>query len=124
MYILPRSWLTVNSNYQTSNLDLPIEIWNKILNKLDFRFQINLTSICNYFRKNLFILDLFNIDRKYLLKLTNDILKQKIFMNVHKLKILWSSDSDVSFLKKLKILHVYGNKIDQKGIDGLDLIEL
>ena len=106
---------------------IPLDIWKIIFNKLDFKSQLSIISLCTYFKKYLFITDLYNINRKYLNLLTNDILKYKIFMNTQKLNTDNNRKiTDVSFMKSLKVLCICGYYcgINQYGIQGLELNEL
>ena len=64
---------------------LPLDIFKIIFNNLDFKNQINMISSCNYFKNHLLIIDLYNIERKYLDNLTTEILKYSIFFHVIKL---------------------------------------
>ena len=97
---------------------LPLDILKIIFDLLDFKTKINLISICNYLRQNLYITDLYNIDRKYLCELTIPILKYRIFKNVISLDISYNNKiKNISFMKKLKKLSICGNnKIVQKSI--------
>ena len=104
---------------------LPLDIWKLIFNLLNFKSKIRLVSTCRYFRNNLYIIDLYNIEKKYLDKLTTTILKYYIFQNVLSLKANNNKIKDISFMKKLKILYVQDNYgIDQNDTKKLDLIEL
>ena len=72
-------------------------------------------SGCNYFRNHLFIADLYNIERKYLDKLTTGILKYSIFSHV----IDNNKITNVSFMTLLKKLNTLSDcGIDQSGIIG------
>jgi hypothetical protein len=91
---------------------------NKILNTLELNDQINYLSICRIFYYKLTI--------ESLSKWNQNLITNYIFRNVITLDV--SDDkhvTDVSFMKKLKILKARGDcGIEQNGIDGLDLIGL
>ena len=97
---------------------LPLYILKIIFDLLDFKTKINLISTCNYLRQNLYISNLYNIDRKYLCELTTPILKYSIFKNVISLDIFYNDKiKNISFMKKLKKLNICdNNKIVQKSI--------
>ena len=97
-----------------------------IFNFCNFRSQLSLISTCIYYRNNLHIIDLFNIDKKYLKELTQEILHFSIFEKVIYLNANCNSKiTNVSHMKFLQILNASFNcGIDQKGIEGLNLIEL
>ena len=98
--------------------------WFEIFHKLDFKSQLSLVFTCSAIKNNLFITDLYNIDKKYLKLLDDNFLKHDIFQQTRKLKAN-SKITDVSFMKNLKVLYANDNSaIDQDGIKGLDLIEL
>ena len=105
---------------------LPLECWNIILQECDFLTQIFLISTTNYFRKNLKITNLGNISRKYLAKLTRQILQYSIFDQIEELDVGHNSQvTDVSFMTSLKKLNADGHcGIHQQGISGLNLVEL
>jgi len=105
---------------------LILDVWKIIFELLDFKSKINFISTCHYFRDNLIITDLYNIEQKYLELLSDEVLHYKIFSKV---KTLNATDNkkitSVSFMKSLKILYAEDNcGIDQNGIDCLDLVEL
>ena len=98
-----------------------------IFNFCDFGSQLSLVSACTYYRNNLHITDLFNIDKKYLQKLTQKILQFPIFEKVICLNTSYNSKiTNVSHMKSLQILNVGGYYcgINQEGIEGLNLIQL
>ena len=103
------------------------DVWqNEIIKYLELRSIIRLMSICCFFHNNLYIVDLYHIDNALKGKLSDDILRQHKFRN---LKYLNANDNkkikDVSWIKTLQILNASCNcGIDQKGIEGLNLIEL
>ena len=101
-------------------------LWYVIFKFLDFETQLGIIFTSKFFRDNLFITDLYNIDRFYLKKLTNNILRFKIFKYVIKLNVDYNKKiKNISFMTNLKKLNAELNcGIDQKGIDGLDLIYL
>jgi hypothetical protein len=103
-----------------------LDIWKIIFELLDFKSKLNLISTCKYLRHQLHITDLYYIDKKYLYKLTTEILQYSIFDYV-----LWLDTynnyniTNISFMKHLEKLNA-GNvsRIDQNLINRLDLIEL
>ena len=104
----------------------PLEIWKLIFNELDFKSKLLFISSCKYFRKNIFIDNLYDIDYMYLKKLTDEILKYSIFSHAVCLDAGNNKKiTDVSAMTSLKKLGAWGNSgIDQKGIEGLQLVEL
>src|SRR6185312_10005428 len=104
---------------------VPIDIINLIFDLLDLKSQINFHSINKFCNSNLFIRDLYNIN-KYSYILTNKILSQRKFESVNKLYLYADKKvSDISFMKNLTKLNIGGNcGVDQKGIEGLNLVEL
>ena len=106
--------------------NLFLDIWKIIFNFLDFKSKIRLISTCRYSRQNLYITDLYNINKKYLYKLNTPILQYYIFRNVIWLNASFNNNiTNISFMKNLKKLNLHGyNNINQDGIMGLDLIEL
>ena len=112
-------------NYK--NMDkLPLDILKIIFEFLDFKSKIKLISTCTYMRQNLHIIDLYNIDKNFLFKLTKKILRYPIFKNVLLLNTTYIKHiKDVSFMNNLKYLNTSTcSKINQNGIKGLDLIKL
>jgi hypothetical protein len=105
---------------------LPLDIFTHILNFCDFKIQVYLTSTNNFLRNNLKITNLYNIEKKYLRLLTDEILNQKIFNQVEALDAAYNKKiTNVSMVRSLKKLNAEGNcGIDQNGINGLDLVKL
>ena len=102
-----------------------INLWFDIFNLLDLKSQLSLLFTCGSFKNNLSIIDLCDIDAKYLKVLTNDILRFDIFKYVTKLKANNMKITNVSFMTNLKKLVVLSSSgIDQNAINGLDLVEL
>ena len=68
--------------------ELSVYIWHKIFEFSEFKSQINLRSCCKYFRNNMFIIDLYNIDELYLDKLNDSIIahypKMTIFLGAER----------------------------------------
>jgi len=97
-----------------------------IFNFCDFRSQLSLVTTCTYYRNNLHIIDLLNIDKKYLKKLTQEILRYSIFEKVIYLNASNNFKiTNVSHMKSLQILHAEGDcGINQQEIKGLNLIKL
>jgi hypothetical protein len=102
-----------------------IDIYRLIFNNSDLRTQIYLVSTNKYLRKNLKIVNLYDVDMEFRDLLTEKILKNKIFKNVtsfdaNNLQLI----KNVSFMKSLKKLNSWNGSINQKGIKDLDLEEL
>jgi hypothetical protein len=93
---------------------------NIILNILKLKDQINYLSTCRTFYYHL------TIETLTELCLKQNVINNRIFRNVLSLDASYNSNiKDVSFMKNLKFLDAHGScGIDQKGIDGLDLIKL
>ena len=93
---------------------LPLDVWKEIFDLLDFKSQINFISVCRYFKNSLFITNLFDIEKKYLRLLSDDILKN--YCHIVKLHVYKNTKiTNVSLMKNLKILNVFSNNnIDQK----------
>ena len=106
----------------------PLDIWNIITKLLifDLKSLLNLKLCKKFFDDNILITNLFDINNKFLSELTIDVLSQIKYMNVVKLNVSYNPKiTNVSFMKKLKILNADGSSgIDQKDIEGLDLVEL
>ena len=85
---------------------LPLEIWQKIHDNLDFKSKCLMSLSCGLFRNGLMIYDLFDIDEKYLKRLNDEVLKYPMFERVKRLNAN------------------YETVITQEGIAGLDLYEL
>ena len=56
-------------------MDIPIELYQEILERSDFITQIRLIQLCKYHNENLKIYDFHDINPKYFLMLLDDILK-------------------------------------------------
>ena len=77
-------------------LYIPLDIWRIIFDILDFKSKIKLISTCKYLRQNLYIVDLWNIEEKYLEKLTTIILKYYI----------WGDNVEYKAFKKKRFLKI------------------
>ena len=100
-------------------IHLPIEIWQCILNSLDFKSQITMRMVCKLFYEKLEIWDFDRIPYKYIEKLTDIILLAYPFI-----RYLWASYNpkitDVNHLTNLQKLWAFGNcGIDDTGIKDL-----
>lgn len=105
-------------------MNLPPEIWQIILEKSDFCSQIRLTQVSQLNHCFLRITDFYNIDKKYLMRLTDNILKSYPYI-----KILDASNNpkitNVNYLSKLEILYATLNcGINNTGIQNINLIKL
>jgi hypothetical protein len=110
LFVKKLNVLRNKSTYNTllTNMEkIGIDVWQIILELLDFKTQMSLVSCCQYCWHNVCITNLYDIDQSYLKKLTSDILKYWIFRNVVKLGAYYSSKiTDVSFMKSLKkVIH-------------------
>ena len=85
---------------------LPLEIWQRIHDNLDFKSKCLMSLSCGLFRNGLVIVDLFDIDNKYLMRLNDEVLKYQIFTRI----------------KRLDAKCYY--EISQEGISNLNLEEL
>ena len=100
-----------------------INLWFDIFSLLDLKSQLSLLFTCSSFN-NLSIIDLCNIDEKYLDILTDNILRLHVFKYVIKLTSN-NKITNVSFMKNLKKLDASDDcGIDQSGIKELNLVEL
>ena len=90
---------------ETQNI-LPLEIWQRIHDNLDFKSKCFVMLTCKYFRYSLIIAE---IDDKYLNKLNDNVLTFSIFKRIKRLKI-----------KR----NIWYEEITQKGIEELNLVEL
>ena len=101
-----------------------LDIWQDIFNYSDFLTKIRMTQICKFMHEKLHIIDLHNIDFKYLLKLNKNNIK-----NFKKVEYLYASANkeinNINFMTNLKVL--YANEysgINQNAIQKLNLVEL
>ena len=107
-----------------SIFDIPLDIFKEIFELCDFLTKIRFRQICKYSYENLHMIDLYNIEKKYLKRLSKNILKKHRFIKY--LNVIYNLDiKHISWMKNLKELYASGNcGIDQKGIKGLNLIKL
>ena len=105
---------------------LPLEILNLIIEELDMKSILQIQSINHYYYDNVVIRDLFNIDKEYRDRLTDNIIKQGKYQLVTKLNASFNPKiTSVSHMTNLQVLHARGNcGIDQKGIKELNLVKL
>ena len=102
-----------------------IDIIKEIFNNLNLKYQIYITQCNKYFNNNLHIIDLYNIDKKYIDKLNDDILQN--YKNFTKLNIKNNAKVKyISHLSNLKILKCSGyfSKISDEDILNLNLFNL
>lgn len=99
----------------------PIEIWNIIFDYSNLVTQLRLIGVCKYFNKQLHLTNLYDIDYKYIYRLTTDILKRypyivKLYAN--------NNVTDVTYLKHLRVLKAsyYMNNDSIKDINLYKLI--
>jgi hypothetical protein len=77
------------------------DIWHIVFSYLNLKYQIRLRNTCKKFYKDLQIIDLYNIDEKYIKRITNDIIQQH---------------------KHLKLLNIENNdNVTNLGLNGLSL---
>ena len=106
-------------------IHLPIEIWQLILNSLNFKSQIIMRMVCKLFYEKLEIWNFNNIPHKYLRKLTDTILLAYPFIRylnaAHNSRI-----TNVNHLTDLQKLWAFGSScgISDTGIKNLNLIYL
>ncbi len=104
----------------------PFDIWHVIFHHCDLLSQLRLFTVCSDFYQSFAIIDLYNMSEIYHKKLTNSVLQQRKFNRLVQLDIRYNRNiTDISFLTTLKKLCIGSScKIDQQGIQGLDLVEL
>ena len=106
-------------------IHLPIEIWQCILNSLDFKSQIIMRMVCKLFYEKLEIWDFNNISFIYTEKFTDTILLAYPFI-----RYLYAARNqmitNVNHLTNLQILRAWGTScgISDNGIKNIDLIFL
>lgn len=100
---------------------LPIEIWQEILEYSDFLSQIRLPQACKYFHENLIIYDFYDIDPKYIKKLTDNILKN--YKHITKLNLSYNQYVTNEGIKNLKLykLNASWSQITAEGIKHMKL---
>ena len=102
----------------------PIDILQyHIFTNLDFLSQIRFRQVCKWFYR-LEIHDMRNIDKKYLYRITDEILN--CYLNVKYLDISNNNNvTSVNKMTKLQILDAPGNcGVDDNGIKDINLVEL
>lgn len=82
------------------DLYIPIEIVNIIFNYSEFLSQIRLTQISKYYNEKLQVVDFYNMDERYISKLTNKILVR--YPNIKKLNV--SNNLQVTNINHLEYL--------------------
>lgn len=104
---------------------LPIELWQEILELSDFLSRIRITQVCEYFHQNLKVKDFCHIESNYLNILDDNILKN--YKDITKLNASHNSKiKKINHLTNLKILHARSDPYDciHCGIDDNSLIGL
>ena len=103
--------------------DLPLELYQIILEQLKFRSQIRIRLLSRKLYK-LEIYDFYNIPQKYIKRLSDKILK--LYPFIKKLNVCDNYKvTNVNHMTNLKILGALGDcGIDDNGIKDLNLIEL
>src|SRR3989304_5131814 len=93
---------------------------------LSFDSLINLSSSCKYLYNNVYLINLYNIEYKYLCKLTDPILKQQKYIHVRYLRVTtYSKIKTVGHMQKLRELQCCGTSgINQDGISELFNLEI
>src|SRR5438445_3225410 len=99
---------------------LPIELYQEILERSEFINQIRLTQLNKYLHINLKIYDFYNIQTKYILLLSDDILKN--YRYIKKLNAYNITDKGISHIN-LHTLNAacYGCQITNNGILHMNL---
>lgn len=101
-------------------MTFPSEIYQLILGYSDFLDRIKLTSLSKYLHKTLKVYDFCNIKKRYLKKLTNDILYH--YPYITKLDIRYSLKVNDDGIKRLRLNVLYANKlITDEGIKNMKL---
>ncbi len=85
---------------------LPFEIWQEIILNCEFLTAIRLRQLNKWFYK-LEIHDFYNIDWKYLNKLSDDILKAYPF--IQKLNASWNNMISDDGIKQLNLIKLYAS---------------
>jgi hypothetical protein len=102
---------------------IPIEIYQEILERSEFLSQIRLTQLCKYFHDNLKIYDFCDIDIDYIYKLSDNVLKT--YKYIKKLKLWWSgnvTDNGIMHLNLHTLIASYHHcNITDKGIKHMKL---
>src|SRR5438445_11197311 len=102
-------------------MELPIELYQEILEQTNFLCQIRLMQINKYLYENLKIYDFLNIESNYLRILTNSILKN--YKYITKLNVYQRITNDGIKHLKLHTLDAsqYVCKITDDGISHMNL---
>lgn len=111
--------------YDHSNILLPIELLQIILEKCRFIDQIRLRQVCKYFCHNLKITNFCYIENKYLIKLSDNIINS--YPDIKSLKIVTSSsitNKGIKYRTGLSELIDESGKIKNSGIKLLKLTKL
>ena len=98
---------------------LPLDVWNEIFNKLDLISQLNLNSTCKYFRRNLNVLDLENVDSKIKRCISNEVLLKMRNLRLLDLSFCLKSFFSLNHLSKLEFLALAPNSVEDKEISAL-----
>ena len=106
-----------------SKIDLPLVLYDLIHEYLDFIDKLHHKTTCKYL-KLIKIMDLYNIDNKYLKKLNDQILKSYIY--VTQLNASFNPNiTSLNHMTKLKKLDICGEcGVGDNGISNLNLEEL
>src|SRR5438445_107159 len=103
-------------------MDIPIELYQEILERSDFKCQIRLTQLCKYLSNNLKIYDFFHIYPTYLNILSNNILKN--YKYIKKIFIYDNNnitDEGISHMNLHTLYTHTKSKITDNGIKNMDL---
>src|SRR5438445_11459900 len=93
-------------------MNLPIELYQEILDRADFLCQIRLIQLNIYLYNNLKIYDFLNIDDKYLRSLSDNILKNyKYIKKLYAFNNKKITDGGIKHMK-LHTLYVKNNNSD------------
>ena len=101
---------------------MPIELYQEILERSDFKCQIRLTQLNNCLYNNLRIYDLFNIDECYSKLLSDNILKNyKYIKKLDAHSNLNITDEGISHMNLHTLSALNNSKITDDGIKHMNL---
>src|SRR5438445_1970588 len=105
-------------------MDIPIELYQVILERSNFKCQIRLTQLNKYLSNNLKIYDFCHIDATYLKLLSNSILKN--YKYITKLSTYMNNKITDEGIKHMKLhtLFVSNDNITDEGIKHMNLRKL
>src|SRR5438445_11593150 len=99
------------------NMELPIELYQEILDRSDFICQIRLTQLNKYLYKELKIYDFLNIQHKHSILLSNDVLKNyKYIIKLNTNNNPKITDEGIKYMKLHTLDAGSNSKITDEGI--------